>query len=171
MKFLAAILTISVAQAQAAAPVPAAPPPCVSRAEMEDMVFYLLPVVLPAMAEKCASSLPANSWLGTEAAAYAARLAGDRAAHWPGVHSAFLKIGGPIPRGAKEADIKRTIDDSLSAMLVPARVRGADCVTIDEAARLLAPLPPENLARLASLLVQKSTAGERPRGVPVCPAA
>lgn len=169
MKFLAAALMISVSQAGTVPPSP--PTPCVSRAELEDMVFYLLPVVLPAMAEKCASSLPGNSWLRTEAASYAARLTNDRAAHWPGVQSAFQKMGGPLPRGTKDADIKRTIDDALSAMLVPTRVSGADCAAIDEAARLLAPLPPENLAKLGSLLVQKSVAGERSRGAPACPAA
>jgi len=170
MKSLAALLMISVSQATASAP-PASPPPCVSRAEVEDMFFYLIPAMLPAIAEKCGPALPAGAWLKTEAPAYAARLAEGRESHWPGVRSAFLKIGGPMPAGSKEAEIRAAVDGGLSAMLVPARVPAADCATIDEAGRLLAPLPPENFARLASLLVQKATAGERRRGVPICPAS
>jgi len=41
---------------------------------------------------------------------------------------------------------------------------------IADALRLLSPLPPENFARLASLMVQKATTGKRRRGVAVCPA-
>ena len=169
MKLIAAALMISVAQGTTPAP-PASPPPCVSRAELEAIVFYVLPELLPAVAEKCRPSLPTGSWLTTDGPAYAERLAGNRDSHWPQVRAAFRKMGGATPAGAKEADIKPMVDEALTAMLAPARISVEDCAAIDEAGRLLSPLPPENIARLASLLVQKAVTGKRSRGVPVCPA-
>ena len=166
MRLIAAALLLAAPQVADAAATKSAKP-CVSRAELVAAFLYLLPKAIPAVTDKCRPHLPDSAWLLTEGQTYAERLAAKRAEHWPGTLRMFEKVSdGPLPPEISDESIRSLTDDVLRAKLMP-EIKPKDCGTIDEAARLVAPLPPENLAELVGLIAERSIKKGNP---PICPA-
>ena len=141
-----------------AAPQPSAPPLCVPQAEVADMALYFLPPLYRTIADKCRATLPADAYLLTGATAYFDRIAAERDARWPGARRAFVKIigTGELPKQVTDESLRSLSDVMLTAKL-SADIKTEHCATIDEYAELLAPLPPENLAKLAALTMALAT--------------
>ncbi|MEA3033167.1 MAG: hypothetical protein QOH86_1183, partial [Sphingomonadales bacterium] len=67
-----------------AAPATTAPPPpkpCVSKAQVRDMVMVLSPYVVDAVAKRCGPALPATAFVNAGAPALSARLKAESAGH------------------------------------------------------------------------------------------
>jgi hypothetical protein len=169
MKLAAAALLLAVPQV--AAP-PASPPPCVSRADAADLSLYLLPALLPAVVERCRATLPATAWLTTQGPAYGERLAVGRDARWPGARRAFVNMAGgrQPPKGVSDATLRSLAEDMLRTQL-PAAMKVEDCRKIDDFARLLSPLPPDNLGEFVALLMDVGSAAKPNREFDMCPFA
>jgi hypothetical protein len=166
MKLIAAALLVTTPQiADAAAR--SRDKACVTREQVASLGLFVLPSVLPIVVERCRSALPANAWLTLEGPAYAERLAAGREANWPGARAAFEKFSGEAtPDGISDTTLRSLVDDAVRAKL-PAEIKRAHCPQIDEAARLLAPLPPENLAGIAAMLLEFGSKEDDEFGV--CP--
>jgi hypothetical protein len=170
VKLFAAIAILIVPSPAAAAPTP--PAPCITPAELSDMALYFLPVVLGVVTEKCRPVLPAEAYLLTDGVAFAERLSAERSSRWPGARAAFVKLAGEVPAGTTDEQL-RQMGDAMFRTRLPNDIRTADCGTVDEFARVLAPLPPDNLGRLAGLLASAGASRDRkkrrPGGFPICP--
>jgi hypothetical protein len=147
----------------AAAPAPP-PPPCVSEGEVKDLVLFILPDMIDTIGQQCRASLATDSYLLGDGRRLARTLAVEKAAHLAGASAAFAKIG----RGKGGADLR---DEKVQLAFVESlrdevmgKVSARTCIDVDQAALLLAPLPSDNLGRLAALLVRISTAGDNKRG-------
>ena len=156
-----------------AAPQPASvsPPSCVSQADVVEMALYFLPPVYRAVADKCRSTLSADSYLLTGGTVYFERLSAERDAHWPGARRAFMTIIGEreLPKGLTD-DLLRGMSDAVLTAKLTEDIKREHCATVDEYAELLAPLPPENLAKLVALTGALATKGDKKGkgGLPIC---
>lgn len=166
MKLIAAALLLAAPQITDAA-ARSREKPCVTRDQIASLGLYVLPAALPVVVERCRSALPADAWLTVEGTAYAERLASGREAHWPGARTAFEKLSGErAPEGVSDTSLRSLVDDAVRAKL-PSTIKERHCPQIDEAARLLAALPPENLAGIAAMLMELGT--EKDNDFRVCP--
>lgn len=148
----------------------AAPPPCITYAEFNDMSRFMLPAVIEGAAAKCQASLPADAYLPNAGRALAARLSAASDVHKAGAIAAFARIGGGrMPEGLSLDTMAGLMRDMAKSELFK-KVTAEDCVKINEAAELLAPLPPENIGGLLRLLVELG--GKKGKAPPFrfCPA-
>jgi hypothetical protein len=169
MRTIAFALALAGAPAQAAPVATAAPPPpCITRAQVSDVTLFALPGILDAAAAKCRGSLPASAYLLNGGQALSRRLAAGAAAHWAGAVAVLRNFGDKkMPEGLSEDTARGLIRDVLAGEILK-KTTPADCARINEAAELLAPLPPENLGRLAALFL--SLASDAKKGSPtLCP--
>jgi hypothetical protein len=166
MKFIAAALVVALPQvAQAATP----PRPCLSRADASELSLYVLPSIIPVVVDRCRASLPAQSWLVGESAAYAQRLAAERQTHWAGARRAIVAMAGERPpAGVSDNSLRSLIDDMVRSML-PAAIDAPTCQTIEDFSRLLAPLPSRNLGELTALLAEIGSRDANRRDFQMCP--
>jgi hypothetical protein len=169
-------LKILLAAALLAAPPPvvvmskAPPPPCFTRAEVTDLTLFLLPALLNGAAEQCRPNLPANAYLLNGGRALSQRLMADTS-HGPGAVSAIRKIAGDsIPAALTPETLRGLAVDMLGKQLLTS-VKPADCGALNEAAELLAPLPPENIGGLIAvgITVGANKAGPGGPKVSICP--
>lgn len=165
MKIVIGALLLAATQAATAAPAP----PCMTKAEFTDMSLFVLPALLEGAADKCQALLPADAYLPTGGRALAARLSAESDTHADGAITAFAKFGdGKLPDGISSDTVGSFVRDM--ARTAPFKKMGAkDCAQIDEAAGLLAPLPPQNLASLVRLLLIASSKKDKRPPVRFCP--
>lgn len=152
-------LTIMLAGAALALPgiAQAATPPCLTNAEFTSLASFALPSVIAGTTQRCSASLGRDAFLPNGGPQLAARYAEGKTASWPAARSAFLKLSGGSGDAAKllrdmpDASLQGMLDSVLQGM-VSQQIPVEQCGTIDQAVRLLAPLPPANMAGLISLL-------------------
>lgn len=135
----------------------AAEPPCLTAAEFTGVASYALPSVISGTAQRCATTLPASSYLRSNSGRLAARYATGKPAAWPVAKVAFLKMSAATDESANDM-IAQMPDQSLQTMfdamvegLVSQQIPLERCETIDGIVRLVAPLPPENTAELIAI--------------------
>lgn len=133
--------------------------PCISSAENEALVAYVMPELVASLESRCAKVLPANAFLGTRSAALQQRLKPQAEKAWPRakkVTMRFVGFGMPVD-GPFEAVAKAAMARSAATMIA----QGFDaeqCRIADRLLAELAPLPPENLARVMALFLEVGSA-------------
>jgi hypothetical protein len=156
---IAALAIAGLANGAAAAPPPAAP--CLTPAQVSDVVLFALPSALDAVAAKCRPSLPANASLLNGGQALSERLAAESQRHWQGAVTALKSFGDKkMPEGISADTARSLVRDVMTAEMLK-KVTPADCGRINEGAELLAPLPPENLGRLVALVLDAMADGKK----------
>jgi len=162
-RIIAALAMAGFATGALAAP-PPPPQPCLTPAQVSDVVLFVLPSALDAVAAKCRASLPANAYLLTGGHALSERLSAESGRHWEGAVAALKSFGDKkMPEGISADTARALVRDVMAAELLK-KVTTADCGRIDQGAELLAPLPPENLGRLIALVLE--AAGDGKKGSP-----
>jgi hypothetical protein len=145
--------------------------PCLTKDEFNDMSLFMLPAVLEGAASKCQAFLPNDSYLLNDGKARAEQLASAGETHKKGAIAAFAKMGGgKLPEGLSVDTLAGFVRDMAKADLFK-KFTGADCAKVNEAAELLAPLPPENLSGLVRLLIEFGDKGDKAPPFRFCPAA
>lgn len=166
------LLAAALLAAPPAPPVkPAGPPPCLTRAEVTDLTLFLLPAVLDGAAEQCRASLPAGAYLLAGGRSLSQRLMADPS-HGPGAVAAIRKIAGDgLPPELSPDTLRGFARDMLGKAML-SDVKPADCGAINEAAELLAPLPPQNIGGLIAvgLSIAGRKGGKSGRNISLCPA-
>jgi hypothetical protein len=156
----------------------AAEPPCLTAAEFSGVASYGLPSVISGAALRCSATLPANSYLRSNSSQLAARYATGKPAAWPVAKGVFLKMSASTDGAASEA-IARMPDPSLQTMfdamiegMVSQQIPTGRCTTIDSLVRLLAPLPPQNMAELIAIAAGLGAKSGKAKAGPfsICPA-
>ena len=137
----------------------AAEAPCLTRQEFSSLAAYALPSALSGAAERCQPFLGNGAFLTANGDSLVERYAARKDSSWPAAKAAFLKLSSRTDGKANDL-FKLMPDDTLQDMvdlmiegMVSQEIPTAKCGTIDEFARLLAPLPPENTAQIIGLLV------------------
>ena len=136
----------------------AAEPPCLTAAELSNLATYALPSAIGGASERCAPALGSGAYLPTSGGELARRYEAKREASWPAARSAFLKLSAKSDgraNGLLKSLPDETLQDMLDLMvegLVSQEIPTEKCGTIDQFARLLSPLPPENTAELIVLI-------------------
>jgi hypothetical protein len=147
----------------------AAPPACLTRAQVTDVTLFALPSVLDAVAVKCRPSLPGNAYLLNGGHALSERLAASSAQHWQGAVTVLQSFGDKkIPTGIGPDTARALVRDIMASEMLK-KTTPADCARINEGAELLAPLPPENIGRLMALLLAVAGDGKKGGPPPLCP--
>lgn len=150
---------------------PSAPPPCLTRAEVTDLTLFLLPAVLDGAADQCRASLPAGAYLLTGGRTLSQRLMADTT-HGAGAVGAIRKIAGDSLPAELGPDTLRGLAHDMLGKAMLADLKPADCGAINEAAELLAPLPPQNIGGLIAvgLSIAGRKAGKSGANISLCPA-
>ncbi len=150
---LAAIAAIApgIAQAKEA--------PCLTPAEFSSLAAYSLPNVIQGTKARCAQTLGPESFLRTEGDRLSAAYGARKSLAWPSAKAAFIRMSAGSNEQANSV-LKELPDESLKPMLdlviegmVSQQISLKECRTLDRFVRLLAPLPPENMAELITLVV------------------
>ena len=135
---LAPLACLLAASTTAAAQTPARP--CISPAENEALVAYVMPELVDALEQRCASALPAQPFLGTRSGALKARLAPQAERAWPRARKVAQRLAGsrlPVD-GPFEGVAKAALAPAAATMIA----RGFDGERCRIADRLLAELAP-----------------------------
>lgn len=155
--------------------------PCLTENEMNQLLLFALPEVVDGASAACKPTLGAGSFLVQDNGALIGRYRQAQAPAWPVAHEALMKLPGFTGEGGKMDKLMRGLPDEAIKPLITGIVRQmvlqgvkpTDCATIDQAARLLAPLPAENMAGLFTLILRKvdHPAGQHKSRLPLCPVA
>jgi hypothetical protein len=161
---LAALLT---APATTAAPPP--PKPCISKAQVRDMVMVLSPYVVDAVAKRCGPALPATAFLNAGAPALSARLKAESAGREASAVAAMKVFAGDkLPPVQDQAALLTVMGQMLGAMAT-AKLPVDKCAGISEMLQSISPLPAENLGQLFATVAQMTGVGKDEKTPGICP--
>jgi hypothetical protein len=143
--------------------------PCLTEAEVQAVFLAVAPDAMRAVAQKCAPSVAAEATLKGGMSSFLAPYDAAAATAWPLALPAIAKMAGPDMKGLDPAAMKPLIGPLIGGMAAD-KLTPKDCVTIDRAVTLLAPLPPANVAGLVVLAASSgSKSGKAP--FTICPVA
>ena len=149
-----AMLSASAAQAQDAS--------CLTADEARPLFQYALGDAMTGAVQACTPTLGQTSFLATGGSDMIKRYHDAQATAWPvarkAIRKAILASGShdktdtmlaKLPDEAMQPFVSGMVKQMVGSALKP-----KDCAKFDEFARLLAPLPPENMAGLITLIVE-----------------
>ena len=145
---------------------------CLTEVEGTAVFAAMLPDLIDGLRDKCASQLPANSYLAVNGDALVARykvVADDR---WPTAKLAFARIAGGKDMADKLPDefFRPMLGVMIGAELVK-DIKPADCGGVDRVVQNLSPLPAENVAALiGAILMLASDSKDKNDSLPMCKA-
>jgi hypothetical protein len=149
---LAAVPSMAQAQAQAGAA-------CMTRAEANALFVVALPDVIEGTRAKCASALPAGSFLSSQGPALVSRYRQAGTGNLGLARVAFLKMAGEdkseeakILAAMPEVALRGLLGTAFS-VVVANDIKVADCPNIDRFVAALSPLPPSNVAEVVTGLI------------------
>ena len=166
---LAPLACLLAASTTAAAQTPARP--CISPAENEALVAYVMPDLIGALENRCGRVLPADAFLGTQSGALKGKLQPQSDRAWPKARKAAQRITGtPMPVEGPLANIAKKALAPTAALSIAQGFDAERCRIADRLLAELAPLPPENLARVMALFLEVGSAERDEVPFRVCPA-
>ena len=141
---------------------------CLTVAEAEALVTYLLPKAVEASRDRCANSLPASAPLLMENSEQLARYNAASAAAWPAARDAVGVIAGNDFPAELDDEILRPIADAMFSQMIGEEIKPKDCALIDKIYSDLEPMPTANLASLTITIVREATKGDKKQDIPIC---
>ena len=135
---------------------------CLTPEEAKPLFQYALGDALSGAAQSCTPTLGQASFLATGGADMIKRYRDAQSAAWPVARRAIRKAILSSGAHDKSEDLIAKLPDEalqpfVSGMvkqIVASALKPKDCARFDEIAQLLAPLPPENMAGLITLVVE-----------------
>ena len=135
---------------------------CATRAEINAALQFALPDVIASVGAACRTTLGDAAFLSTDAPALVQRYRDVRPDPWPQTRSALGKMrNGPIQVGTLPDEVLKPLVAAIIKQEITKAVKPKDCVAIDPIVRLLAPLPPENMAGLLTLIAVRFESGNK----------
>lgn len=170
IRSLAAAVCMFAASTTAMAQTPQ-PRPCITPAENEALVAYVMPDLIDALESRCASSLPSRTFLGTRSAALQKKLEPQADRAWPRARNAAQRFAGTrLPADTRFESVAKAALAPAAATLIARGFDGDQCRMADRLLAELAPLPPENLAGVMALFLEIGIAENQDVPFRVCPA-
>jgi hypothetical protein len=143
---------------------------CLSVAQAEALVTYLLPTAVQASRSKCAATLPATAALMNKNSEQLAKYQAASESAWPQAKSAVSVLAGEKLPAEMDDALLRPIADAMFTQLITDGIKPKDCSLIDKIYGDLEPMPSSNLASLAITIVQASTKEGKKQDIPICKA-
>lgn len=143
---------------------------CLSVAQAEALVTYLLPTAVQASRSKCAASLPATASLLRENSQQLAKYRAASEGAWPQARSAVSVLAGEKLPPEIDDTLLRPIADAMFTQLIGEEIKPKDCSLIAKIYSDLEPMPSSNLASLAISIVQAATKNDEKQDIPICKA-
>lgn len=173
-----ALTAIGISQAAAAASAP-----CLDRQELTAIVTYALPSAMDSAMTFCRPHLSPQGYLAREGRGLVQRYTVAKPAAWPQAKAALVKMAatGNDPTVSSMARLPdsalQPFAEGMVGQIVADGMKPQTCAPLEQAMRLLAPLPPENTAGLIAFVViqtQGTRPGTRPTSrsrssLPLCP--
>lgn len=149
-------------------------------AEANSLISFALPDIIAGIVNQCKPHLPAKSYFVQSGDTLVARYRTLAEPAWPGAKKAMFKLMGDNPMAGMLSDA--TADKMMQEMLAAGIAQGIggdvkpeDCGSIDQITETLAPLPPENTAKLLGLVIAmdggKGKASGKKPPFNICPPA
>jgi hypothetical protein len=139
----------------------AAPQQCLTRAEMRSGISYVMPMLFGAVKNACATALPKGSFLSDGSGDMINKYQALADENKPAAFALLGKFGGSFGSGMKldspdgTKDMNAEQAEMLSALLpimleegLAKEIKPESCGAMNEIMESLAPLPPENMAKL-----------------------
>ena len=138
---------------------------CLTHAEATAVIGYALPDLLGGLRNKCKASLPATAFLTARAAELEERYRVQANSLWPQAKVAFIKMvaGDEMMTKLSDAALRPFLSDAF-AVAITEDIEAGDCPTVDGVIEMLAPLPPQNMARLIGIILAAEDKGSDPAG-------
>jgi hypothetical protein len=168
-----AILALSAA-ALPCAGIAQAAKPCMTRDEAQNLMAFAMPDLISGIAAQCKPHLSDDAFLTKSGSDLVARYRTNGNAAWPKAKKAMFKmIGDDSMAAALPDDVTKGLLTAGITAAMSKDFKSEDCNSISDIVETLAPLPPQNMASLISLILEmtskKSSAGNEP-ALNVCPA-
>ncbi len=130
--------------------------PCISSAENEALVAYVMPELVGALGSRCVKVLPANAFLvGKRSDALQQRLKPQAEKAWPRAKKVTTRfVGFGLPVDGPFEEVAKAAMARSAATLIAQGFDAEQCRIADRLLTELAPLPPENLARVMALFLE-----------------
>lgn len=149
---------------------------CVTRAEAQNLMQFVLPDVITGMRDKCGKTLPATAYLPKSGGVLAQRYKPGAAQAWPKAKPIALRLAGDMAKllASMPDEAMKTLAGSFVGTAVAKEVPSENCGSIDRVMEAVAPLPPENMARLMVTLMEmqgqmsKPATGQPPAALKIC---
>lgn len=129
--------------------------PCISPAENEAVVAYVLPDLVAALETRCGRTLPANAFLKTRSTALQKKLEPQADRAWPRARNAAQRFAGTnLPVEGRFEGVAKAALAPAAALAIAQGFDAERCRIADRLLAELAPLPPENLAGVMALFLE-----------------
>lgn len=135
---------------------------CMTPVEAEALIQYALPDIIDHLGKACTIKLPATSYLIRSRVDLVDRYTQAATPALPIARVAFGKVAG-----IKAEQVENLRDETLRGLLsmgigtaIDGKFKPKDCGMIDQILELLAPLPPENMAKLIGIALRE---GDKPK--------
>lgn len=150
--------------------VAAAPKPCLTADEAENLFLAVAPDAYRAVATACTAALPETALLRhfDNAMIQGLQSAADQA--WPHAQPGIAKLAGADAAPYLNNDGARALVGSVIGQLAVKKIKPSDCVAVDRILGLLQPLPPRNMAALIVTIIQLTNSGKKHEDFQICPA-
>lgn len=138
---------------------------CLTHGEATAMIGYALPDLLGGLRNKCKASLPGDAFLTVRSAELEGLYRVQANALWPQAKVAFIKMvaGDEMMTKLSDAALRPFLSETF-AVAITEEIEPNDCPTVDGVVEMLAPLPPQNLARLIGIILAAEDKGSDPAG-------
>ncbi len=131
---------------------------CLTAKEAHGLISFALPDIITSVSNKCAPTLGPDGYLSRSGKNLASRYRPSAATSWPTAKLAMRKF-----MDADTSFLDNLPDDALKGFLaagistaVVKDIKPAKCGDIDRIARVLAPLPAENMSQLVGIVLELS---------------
>lgn len=130
---------------------------CLTEPDVHGLVAYMLPSLTEKVIERCASRLPADSYLNARGGGLVSQLRKGQSAAWPSARDAMVKMAGKddgssemfrsMPESVVGPIMESTLTDKVGDDLKP-----QNCRDIDRVLSTMAPMPTANLVELVTAI-------------------
>ncbi|WP_157098686.1 hypothetical protein [Novosphingobium rosa] len=158
-----------------------AAPPCLTRAEAQNVVIFALPTAVQAVDGMCRKVLPPETGFAATAEALQKQYQPASDAAWPATRAALTKLlgNGDDPAKAVLSGFLASDDPTALRAFVTAAIGGKPmkpktCAAIGRVLPLIQPMPAQNMAGLFEFVIEEMVndkkEGKKPGPFTICPA-
>lgn len=140
---------------------------CVVRDDVRDAVIYAMPLLASSARTQCAGSLDASGYLATSSDSFVARYAAEADQAWPGalrIIKMFMAREGNNDTmdmiGSMPDEALRPFVTAMAQQMLAEEFPVEECATIEAFMEQLAPLPPQNMGGLVSVIMARISESE-----------
>ena len=148
---------------------------CITAPEIQSIAMVSTPTLLQTAKQKCQSVLSKDAYLIQNNEALVAKFEQNREAFIPSASAAFKKIMVSTAPNKEQVDFFNamplaTMVSLFQVSLVSTiKMDAKTCYIANEVVELLEPLPPQNMARLFTILMQFGSTGQKQSSFVACP--